>query len=69
MSQAVLVTPQSNGLAELGMKTIKKHLKKTKDPYKALLAYRSAPLKNGYSPAELCMGQKLQTMFLVPLLH
>ena len=27
----------------------------------ALLAYRSTPLENGYSPAELLMGRKLKT--------
>ncbi len=36
-------------------------LKKEKDPYLALLAYRTTPLKNGYSPAELLMNRKLRT--------
>lgn len=36
-------------------------MKKTQDPYLTLLSYRSTPLKNGYSPAELLMGQRLRT--------
>ena len=31
------------------------------DQYETLLAYRSTPLSNGYSPAELLMGRKLRT--------
>ena len=31
------------------------------DPYSALLAYRSSPLENGYSPAESLMERKLRT--------
>lgn len=49
--------PQCKGLAEAPVKVIKQSLAKTKDPYKSLLAYRSIPLKNGYSPAELLMGR------------
>ena len=36
-------------------------LKKGDEPYLALLAYRSTPLSNGYSPAELLMNRKLRT--------
>ena len=43
------------------MKTIKGLLKKSEDQYETLLAYRSTPLSNGYSPAELLMGRKLRT--------
>jgi hypothetical protein len=35
-------------------------LKKSDDPYIALLSYRATPLDNGHSPAELLMGRKLQ---------
>ncbi|UYV60392.1 SLC38A11 [Cordylochernes scorpioides] len=36
-------------------------LKKNQDPSLGLLEYRSTPLENGYSPAELLMGRKLRT--------
>ena len=42
-------------------------MKKEKDKHQALLAYRSTPLQNGYSPAELLMGRKLRT--IVPVFH
>lgn len=42
---------QSNGLAELGVQTIKMMLKKSDDPYIALLSYHTTPLANGYSRA------------------
>ena len=35
--------------------------KKGDEPYLVLLAYRSTPLSNGYSPAELLMNRKLRT--------
>lgn len=53
--------PQSNGLAERSVQTIKQMLKKSDDPYLALLMYRSTPLSNGYSPAELLMNRKIKT--------
>ena len=59
--------PQSNGEAERAVRTIKALLKKAHDPPFALLAYRSTPLKNGYSPAELLMCRKLHsTVPVVP---
>jgi len=41
--------------------TVKDLLNKSKDSYLTILAYRSTPLENGYSPAELLMGRKLRT--------
>ncbi|UYV80370.1 K02A2.6-like [Cordylochernes scorpioides] len=53
--------PQSNGMAEAGVKIAKLILKKNQDPSLGLLEYRSTPLENGYSPAKLLMGRKLRT--------
>ena len=39
--------PQANGEAERAVQTIKNALKKEKDPAKALMSYRAAPLENG----------------------
>lgn len=51
--------PQSNGLAERSVRNIKSMLTKAGDPYLALLSYRTTPLHNGFSPAELLMGRRL----------
>lgn len=53
--------PQSNGEAERAVQTVKTLLKKAADPYLALLNYRVTSLQNGYSLAELLLGQRLQT--------
>ena len=53
--------PQGNGEAERAVGTVKNLLKKSGDPYKALLAYRSTPLQMGYSPSQLLMGRVLRS--------
>ena len=58
--------PQANGEVERTIKTVKSMLKKEKDPYKALVAYRATPLASGYSPAELLMGRKIRLTVPTP---
>ena len=53
--------PQSNGEDERAVKTVKTFLKKSEDPYIALMIYRSAPLHNRFSPSELLMNRRLRT--------
>ena len=54
--------PASNGQAERAVKTLKKLLRNSKDPFEALLAYRATPLPwCGRSPAELLMGRKIRS--------
>ena len=43
------------------VRTVKALLRKNEDQYPALLAYRSTPLQNGFSPSELLMGRRLRT--------
>ena len=58
--------PQANGEVERTIKTVKSMLKKEKDPYKALVAYRATPLASGYSPIELLMGRKIRSALPTP---
>ncbi|XP_062512805.1 uncharacterized protein K02A2.6-like [Corticium candelabrum] len=54
--------PQSNGLVERMVKSIKQLLTKAEDPHLGLLAYRSTPLPwCTLSPSELLMGRRLRT--------
>lgn len=53
--------PQCNGQAESGVKTAKAIISQ-KDPFLALLIYRSTPIPTlGASPAELAFGRNLRT--------
>lgn len=58
--------PQSNGLAENGVKAVKSLLKKTNggtlDFKKALLEWRNAPRPDGVSPAYAFYGRKMKTL-------
>ena len=53
--------PQSNGLAERMVQTVKRLLKKSKDPYLALLNYRTTPGRDTAAPASLMFGRKVRT--------
>ncbi|XP_018403210.1 PREDICTED: uncharacterized protein K02A2.6-like [Cyphomyrmex costatus] len=53
---------QSNGAAEAAVKIAKNILKKCKEDVNlGLLAYRTTPLENGYSPAELLFSRKIRS--------
>ena len=53
--------PQANGVVISAVQTVKNLLRKTSDPYKALIAFRATPLKSGLSPGELLMGRTIRT--------
>ncbi|KAL5503067.1 hypothetical protein EMCRGX_G009958, partial [Ephydatia muelleri] len=62
--------PQSNGLAERTVQTVKNILKGNQDPYLAILTYRSTQLPwCGLSPAQLLMGRQLRTNLPQTLEH
>ena len=52
---------QSNGTSERAVQTAKSLLKKSDDICLALLSYRTTPLVNGFSPAQLLMGRQLRS--------
>ena len=53
--------PQSNGEAERAVCTMEGLLKRNGDQHMALAVYRSTPLQNGLSPAEMLMGRILRS--------
>jgi hypothetical protein len=59
------VYPQSNGLAERTVQTVKNLLQKVKasgeDRYLSLLSYRNTPVSDAGSPAQLLMNRRLRT--------
>jgi len=58
--------PQSNGLAEKTVQTVKRILSKAKadgrEPLIGILEYRATALDIGFSPAELLMGRQLRSI-------
>jgi hypothetical protein len=58
--------PQSNGLAESAVKTVKRLWCKTGDKASALMAYRTTPLPAGYSPSELMFGRQVRSKLGAP---
>ena len=61
--------PQSNGLAEKTVQTVKRILDKSKasgrDPYMAILEYRNMPVDHHASPAQMLMSRRLRS--IVPM--
>lgn len=57
--------PQSNGLVEKSVQTVKRLMYKANDSradyYQSLLVYRTTPLECGMSPARLLMGRRLRS--------
>ena len=54
--------PQSNGLAERTVQTIKNILKKSDDPYLGVLEYRNSPIADTMaSPAQMLMSRRLRS--------
>ena len=54
--------PQSNGLSEKAVQTVKRILKKTNDPYIGLLEYQNTPVTGmAYSPSQLLMSRATRT--------
>ena len=53
--------PESNGMAERAVRTVKDMWMRETDKNSALMAYRSSPLESGYSPAQLLYGRQIRT--------
>ena len=53
--------PQSNGMAESAVGTVKKLWRKESDKEMAMLVYRTTPLPSGYSPSELMFGRPVKS--------
>ena len=54
--------PQSNGMCEKAVQTVKKILKKATDPYIGLLEYRNTPVTGmSYTPTQLLMSRIART--------
>jgi transposase InsO family protein len=53
--------PESNGLAERCVQTVKGLWKKSEDFHQSLMIYRATPLESGFSPAELLLGKNIRT--------
>jgi len=53
--------PESNGLAERCVQTVKNMWKKSDDFYMSLMVYKATPLESGFTPAELMLGRNIRT--------
>ena len=52
--------PQTNGATEQAVQMAKIILKKNSNPYLGLLAYRTEPIHNGFTPSQLLMSRLLR---------
>ena len=57
---------QRNGDLKKVEQIAKNLLRKTSDPFLALLAYKATPKQMGYSPAQLFMGRQQRTILPLP---
>ena len=55
------IHPQANGGVKRAVQTAKNILRKNCNPYLGLLANRTAPLRNGFTPSQLLTNRKLCT--------
>ena len=54
--------PQSNGLAEKTVQTVKHMMNKSEEPQLAFLEYRNTPVDQNESPAQLLMSHRLRSL-------